>query len=263
MDDGAFLEYVADRLAALPEVQAVSLGGSRAAGTNRPDSDWDFGIYYRGHFDPQALRDLGWPGQVFEVGGWSDGVFNSGAWLDVDGRRTDVHYRELNTIDGEIAAARAGRFQIEPLMFHLAGIPSYLVLAELAIGNTLRGELPKLDYPRALSDAAARIWWSRAERTFDYARANHVPHRRVTQCAGMVALAATQAAHAVLGARAQWITNEKNLLTLAGLRVVDEYLGLADPDPDALRDIVDRSRDLCSQTLQMAKASTASGEARR
>jgi predicted nucleotidyltransferase len=64
VDDSAFLAYVAGSLGDLPGVEAVTLGGSRAAGTHRPDSDWDFGIYYRGHFDPQALRDLGWPGEV-------------------------------------------------------------------------------------------------------------------------------------------------------------------------------------------------------
>jgi hypothetical protein len=46
------------------------------------------------------------------------------------------------TIDRELSAAREGRFRIEPLMFHLAGIPSYLVLAELAVKRILRGQLP-------------------------------------------------------------------------------------------------------------------------
>ena len=45
-------------------MRTVSLGGSRAEGTNRPDSDWDFSLYYRGRFDPQTLRDIGWPGAV-------------------------------------------------------------------------------------------------------------------------------------------------------------------------------------------------------
>jgi hypothetical protein len=49
-------------------------------------------VYYRARFDPQTLRDVGWPGEVTEIGGWG-GVFNGGAWLDIDGRRTDVHYR--------------------------------------------------------------------------------------------------------------------------------------------------------------------------
>jgi predicted nucleotidyltransferase len=70
VDDDAFLAYVADRLGSLPGVEAVTLGGSRAEGINRPDSDWDFSVYYRDRFNPQALRDLGWPGEVFEIGGW-------------------------------------------------------------------------------------------------------------------------------------------------------------------------------------------------
>jgi hypothetical protein len=83
VNDEEFPGYIAGRLAELPHVEAVNLGGSRGQGTHRPDSDWDFAIYYRGHFDPQALRDVGWPGEVFGVGGWGGGVFNSGAFLSV------------------------------------------------------------------------------------------------------------------------------------------------------------------------------------
>ena len=170
MDDDAFPAYVADRLAGLPAVQAVTLGGSRAEGTHRPDSDWDFSVYYRGRFDPQKLRDIGWPGEVSEVGGWSEGVFNGGAWLEIDNRRTDVHYRDLDVIDREMAAAQEGRFSIEPLMFHLAGIPSYLVLAELSVKRVLRGQLPTPEYPAALRQRAREVWWGRADLTFGYAR---------------------------------------------------------------------------------------------
>jgi hypothetical protein len=37
----------------------------------------------------------------------------------------DVHYRDLTSVEHERAKAREGRFRIEPLMIHLAGIPSY------------------------------------------------------------------------------------------------------------------------------------------
>ena len=155
MDDDSFPPYVAGRLAELPAVEAVTLGGSRAEGTHRPDSDWDFSVYYRGRFDPQTLRDVGWPGEVFEVGGWSTGVFNGGAWLEIDGRKSDVHYRDLDVVDREIAASREGQFDIEPLLFHLAGVPSYLVLAELAVKRVLHGQLPTPEYPRRSARAGA------------------------------------------------------------------------------------------------------------
>jgi predicted nucleotidyltransferase len=254
VDDEAFLRHVADRLGDLPGVRAITLGGSRAEGTHRPDSDWDFSVYYRGRFDPQTLRDIGWPGEVSEIGGWGEGVFNGGAWLEVDGRRCDVHYRDLDTIDREIAASRAGRFRIEPLMFHLAGIPSYLVLAELAVKRVLCGELPAPGYPAALRERAPQVWWGRAERTFGYAREGHAPYGRLAQCAGLVAQAASQAAHAVLAARGQWVTNEKTLLTRAGLRQVDDFIAAARPDPGVLCDVVDASRALCSDAVREAVA---------
>ena len=255
MDDEAFLSHVADRLGGLPCVEAVTLGGSRAAGTHRPDSDWDFSVYYRGRFDPQTLRDLGWPGEVSEIGGWSSGVFNGGAWLEIDGRRTDVHYRDLDVIDREILAAQDGRFTIEPLLFHLAGLPSYLVLAELSVKRVLRGALPTPSYPAALREHAAAVWWGRADITFGYARSYHAPAGRLTQCVGLVAQATSYAAHAVLAARGEWITNEKTLLNSAGLRCVDEFVAAAAgrPDPDALRAMVDRSQAACLDALGRAR----------
>jgi len=238
----------------LPFVEAVTLGGSRAEGIQRPDSDWDFSVYYRGPFDPQALRDLGWPGEVSAVGGWSKGVFNGGAWLEIDGRKTDVHYRDLDVVDREIAASLEGRFSTEPLMFHLAGLPSYLVLAELSVKRVLYGSLPTPAYPQALRQRAAEVWWGRAEATFGYACSYHAPQGRLTQCVGLVAQAASQAAHAVLAARGEWVTNEKTLLTRAGLRCVDEFIAAARPDAAALRDMVDKSRIACGEALQRARA---------
>ncbi|GAA2694881.1 hypothetical protein GCM10010412_087330 [Nonomuraea recticatena] len=135
MTDDMFLDPVADRLAALPGVRAVTLGGSRAQGTHTPDSDWDLAVYYRGGFDPADLRALGWEGEVSDIGGWGGGVFNGGAWFTIDDRQVDVHYRDLDVIDHELAEAQEGRFRWEPLMFHLAGIPCYLLVAELAVNQ--------------------------------------------------------------------------------------------------------------------------------
>jgi predicted nucleotidyltransferase len=248
-----FLDRVADQLAALRGVEAVSLGGSRAAGTHRPDSDWDLAIYYRGAFEPQDLRDIGWPGEVSEIGGWGGGVFNGGAWLQIDGYPVDVHYRDLDVVEHELAEAQHGRFRIEPLLFHLAGIPSYLVVGELAINKVLRGDLPAPDYPTALSEKASQAWWANAQQTFAYAATGAAPYGRVAQCAGLIALAATQAAHAVHAARGEWTTNEKTLLTNAGLRDVDGIVVSLSAEPERLRQATEQARVLCEGVVRADK----------
>lgn len=234
MRDNDFLRHVADTLAGLPNVTAVALGGSRATGTHRPDSDWDFAVYYRGSvgsFDPADLRAVGWPGEVSELGGWGGGIFNGGAWLTIDERRTDVHYRDLDDVEHHLAEAQAGRFRIEHLMFYLAGVPTYVVVAELAANRALFGELPAADYPPALRERAAAAWSARAELTLDYAARNHAPAGRLLDCAGAAARACLEAANAILAARGEWITNEKRLLDRAGLRDLDATCAAILQDP--------------------------------
>ncbi|ASU80345.1 nucleotidyltransferase domain-containing protein [Actinopolyspora erythraea] len=233
-NDETFPNRVAERLAALPRVRAVTLGGSRARGTHDSDSDWDFALYYRGDFDPAELRALGWEGEVSGIGDWG-GVFNGGAWLTVDGRHVDVHYRDLDAVERELAEARQGRFHWEPLMFHLAGIPSYLLVAELAHNRVLHGTLPDPEYPAALREAAPPVWHGRAVLTLRYAEGAHVRRGRVTEVAGALATAAMQLAHAVLATRGEWVTNEKGLLRRAGLGEVDGIVAGLRPEPEALR----------------------------
>lgn len=245
MDDAVFPAYVADRLGDLPGVAAVTLGGSRAEGTQRPDSDWDFSLYYRGRFDPGELGALGWPGEIFPVGGWGGGVFNGGAWLRVDGRAVDVHYRDLDDVEFHLAEAREGRYKVEHLLFHLAGVPTYIVVGELAVNVLLRGELPAPDgYPDKLRAAAHRAWLADAVRTLSYARAAYATRGNLAQTAGAIALAFTQGAHAALAARGEWVTNEKTLLDRAGLRAADDLLTGLSSAPDALVRAVDGSLDL-------------------
>jgi predicted nucleotidyltransferase len=262
-DDKAFLAYVSERLASVPRVDAVALGGSRASGTDRADSDWDFAVYYRGAFSPQDVRGLGWPGEVSEVGGWGGGVFNGGAWLQVDGRHVDVHYRDLDEVEHQLAEAREGRFHIERLLFHLAGIPSYIVVAELAINRVLHGTLPRPEYPEALQRKASERWWGEARHTLTYARAAHAERGHLTETAGAIATAACQAAHGIMAARRRWVTNEKTLLDQAGLRELagavgrppiglDQLISGLTPSPEALTAAIDDTTRLLEQAFPAA-----------
>ncbi|MFC9127350.1 nucleotidyltransferase domain-containing protein [Streptomyces sp. NPDC057099] len=255
LPDQAFLDVTADRLAALPAVEAVTLGGSRAQGTERPDSDWDLAVYYRGAFDPADLRAVGWEGEVSAIGAWGGGVFNGGAWLTIDGRRVDVHYRDLDVVEHERAEAEAGRFRVEPLMFHLAGIPTYLLVAELAINKVLRGDLPRPGtYPPALRETAPAHWHGMATATLAYATAGHAPKGAVTQTAGAIALAATQTAHAVLAARGEWVTNEKGLVARAGLGAADALVTRMTAGPDPLARVVSDAEALFARAVERARS---------
>lgn len=263
MDDTAdegFVEGVADRLASLPGVVAVSLGGSRAAGTHRPDSDWDLAVYYRDKFDPADLRALGWSGTVFELGAWGGGVFNGGAWLDIDGRRVDVHYRDLGRVEREVSEASAGRFHIEPLAFHLAGVPTYILVAELAGNRVLRGELPDPDgYPAALRRSAPPIWWGRAREALNYAAQAHAPAGRFTPCVGLLGQGVLQTAHAVAAGRGAWVTNEKTLWDRAGVPGADDVLAGARNDLTSLSRVAQRLLEICQTAVETATDAGAGG----
>jgi nucleotidyltransferase-like protein len=228
-----FADLVARRLAAIPSVLAVTLGGSRADGTNRPDSDWDFGLYYRGNLNSDDIRALGWSGQVFAPGEWGGGVMNGGAWLRVDAQRVDIIYRDLDTVEHWMAEAQQGRFKVERLPFYLAGIPTYVLVGELALCDVLIGDLPRPKFPQILKETAPP-WWRDASRlSLDDAEQNYVPKGDVIGCAGSLARAVIEAAHGRLAARGIWALNEKRIVEQAGFTELQEpfaYLGATPAD---------------------------------
>src|SRR5690606_3071168 len=99
-------------------------------------------------------------------------------------------------------------------------------------------------YPAALRRTAPGRWRATATATLAYAAANHAPHGRLTEVAGAVATAALHTGHAVLAERGEWVTNEKQLLTRAGLRDVDTVIAGMRPCPESLTAAVAAAGDL-------------------
>src|SRR5262245_46812770 len=114
------MERLAPLLASIPGVEVVTLGGSRAAGTARDDSDWDFGLYSRTPIDPDDVRALGFRGHVFAPNEWGV-VPNGGAWLEIDGVRVDLVYRDLATVEAWTRDAEGGRFRLFREVGYVAG----------------------------------------------------------------------------------------------------------------------------------------------
>jgi len=243
LPESSVVEHLAARLAAVPGVVAVTLGGSRATGTATDDSDWDFGLYYRRTIDPADIAGLGWPGQVFAPGEWGR-IVNGGAWLTVDGVRVHRVYRDLDEVLRWTAAAEEGRFEVHREVGYVAGIATYVLAGELALGRVLAGDLPRPGFPGPLRAAAPPLWSRLAAGAAHFAEAHARRGDRVGCLANLcqAVLAASQGRLAAAGA---WALNEKGIVERAELAEVQDRLA---HDGDDLVGLVSDVRVLLAVT---------------
>jgi hypothetical protein len=219
------VEFLATRLAAIPGVVAVTLGGSRATNTAVEGSDWDFGLYYRGRLDPADVVALGWPGRVFAPGEWGR-IVNGGAWLTIDGTKVDLIYRDLDDVLRWTAAAEEGQFEIQREVGYVAGIATYVLAGKFAVGRVLTGELPRPAFPQRLRDTAPAAWFRIAAGALHFAEV-YAGRGDRTACLANLCQAVLAAAQGRLAAAGEWVLNEKRLVERAGLDSVQHTLGQA------------------------------------
>ena len=209
------MRELAEQLMQVPGVVAVTLGGSRAGAVIHPDSDWDFGLYYRDTIRADDVRGLGFDGTVVEPGAWGR-LVNGGAWLTVEGQRVDLLYRDLDVVRHWLDEAEAGRYEVDQVEGYLAGMATYVLAGELALAELLAGELPRPGFPDALRQAAPQRW--RCSAGFSLAIADTAASRHdVVSCVGLLAKAAIEAAQAALAERGEWALNEKAIVRRAAL----------------------------------------------
>ncbi|MGW9521450.1 nucleotidyltransferase domain-containing protein [Streptomyces diastaticus] len=213
---------MAEALTAVPGVRGVLLGGSRARGTHRPDSDWDLGVYYRGAPDLGRLAALasaaqGSPVQAAGPGGWGPWV-NGGAWLRVDGVPVDWILRDLDRVERVWEDCRAGRYEVGVQPGHPLGFWSPGYAGEVAYGRVLAdpaGELTALrhrvrvepGYPEPLRRALAGAAW---EAEFSVAAAaKSAPAGDALHVSLCLARAFGVLAQALHAHHRRWLLNEK------------------------------------------------------
>ncbi|MGI5239033.1 nucleotidyltransferase domain-containing protein [Dactylosporangium sp. CA-139066] len=221
-----FLAPLAEQLAAVPGVSAVALGGSRARGTHRPDSDYDLGLYYRRPLDVDALRGLAAavadePAEVTAPGAWGPWV-DGGAWLTVGGRRVDWIYRDLDRVERIWQECRQGRYEIGFQPGHPLGFYSHVYAGETARARVLSdptGALRSLSeqtrvYPPALRDALVAGLWEAdfAVRIAGYGASGTDP----VYAAGCLFRAAGVLCHALHAHTGEWLLNEKAMVAATG-----------------------------------------------
>ncbi len=223
-------QELADRLARIAGVVAVALGGSRARGTHRPDSDIDLGLYYR-DASPFSIADIrALAGEIndapepvvtdfYRWGPW----VNGGAWLTVRGRRVDLLYRELERIEKVIDDCRRGAIESDFYQQPPYGFHSYVYLGELSICRPLHDPQDVLarlkerlvPYPPALQKAIVdRFLWA-AE--FDLAQARAVGERGdVYAAAGCLTRVASHLVQVLYALNERYFLSDRGALTEIG-----------------------------------------------
>lgn len=167
------LARIVPRLAEVPGIAGIVLGGSRARGTVTAASDYDIGLYYGPHEPLDTARLLEIAKELVDdpaaaaitpVGGWGPRIVGGG-WLKVGGRKVDLLYRGVEPVRAVISACRAGQVSMDYQPGHPHGFCSAIWMGEVALCVPLHdpnGAIAELKaattpYPDALRDALLKM----------------------------------------------------------------------------------------------------------
>ena len=168
------LARIVPRLAEVPGIAGIVLGGSRARGTATAASDYDIGLYYGPHEPLDTARLLEIAKELVDdpaaaaitpVGGWGPRIVGGG-WLKVGGRKVDLLYRGVEPVRAVISACRAGQVSMDYQPGHPHGFCSAIWMGEVALCVPLHdpnGAIAELKvattpYPDALRDALLKMF---------------------------------------------------------------------------------------------------------
>lgn len=272
-------ERIAARLAAVPGVVGVALGGSHASGRATEHSDVDIGICYRDN--PPELRalralaaeldDQGRAEAVTDFGAWGPWV-NGGAWLEIGGRRVDWIYRDLARVEHYILENIEGRDELHAWPGHPHGFYTHIYAGEVAVCRVLYDpdrELSRLKslvapYPPKLRASILEHELWRAEFALSIAQKS-AARGESFYVAGCLFECAAHLAQVICALNRCFCLNEKGSVALADslehrpedfARIVSEVLAHPGSSPVELRRSLERLRDLALETRKLCEIDT-------
>ncbi|WP_342576377.1 nucleotidyltransferase domain-containing protein [Paenibacillus sp. FSL M8-0142] len=165
----ALLDNITKELRHLPGVVGVVLGGSRAKGTARPDSDIDIGIYYDEsegfqveHIAKAAkkLDDEHREGIITSLGEWGAWV-NGGGWLVIEGYHVDFLFRDIHRVSRIVEECTKGSVSAHYQTGHPHAYLNVMYMGELSVCRILSDKDNRIQtlqaktkpYPQALKSA--------------------------------------------------------------------------------------------------------------
>jgi Nucleotidyltransferase domain len=224
------LERISAVLAAVPGVAAVALGGSRATGAAHAAADYDIGLYFseRAAIDidrllegARALVDDRAAAKVTEVGEWGRWIVGGG-WLTIAGRKVDLLYRPIGSVERVIRDCREGRLSMEYQPGHPHGFCSAIWMGEVALCRPLsdcEGALARLKaltvlYPDKLGAALIRRFQWEILFSIENAR-TAVPRGDESYIAGCAFRSLACVAQVLFAVNRRYLINEKGAIDAA------------------------------------------------
>lgn len=202
---------LAEGLQELAGLTDLRLGGSRARGNpTSPDSDWDLLGYVDELPETADLAAL-LPVEFDLSVGYPDDPIAEVELSCHTSPRVDVCFRRLPSILSEQQAFAAHSFTVHALPKLPAGVPSYLLLTELAWSAPILGELSAPDCPPSFVRVAAQWWRGRAALSILLA-VDHAHAAEPIDAVGHVLAGVTALAHARLLEHIGWYPITKRLL---------------------------------------------------
>lgn len=78
--------------------------------------------------------------------------------MRVNGQKVDLLYRDLEDVERLVAKSEEGEWELYRVPGYLAGMASYVIVGELAVGRVLAGHLPRPRFAERLRECAPRRW---------------------------------------------------------------------------------------------------------
>lgn len=181
----SLIQRITEELQEVPGVIGVVLGGSRAKGTAKPDSNIDIGIYYDESSGfkveniarvAKKLDDEHRDGIITSLGEWGAWV-NGGGWLVIEGYHVDFLFRDVHRVSSIIDDCSAGLVSAHYQTGHPHAYLNVMYMGEIAISRILWDSDNRIQtlkarttpYPKALKDAMVDFFTFEASFSFMFA----------------------------------------------------------------------------------------------
>lgn len=272
------LDDVTRKLEGLPGVVGVVLGGSRAKGTHRPDSDIDIGIYYdesKGfevrsveeiatELDDEHRTDL-----ITPLGAWGPWV-NGGGWLVIGGYHVDFLFRGVRRVARVIDDCAKGIVTADYQTGHPHAYLNLMYMGEVDLCRVLadpEGRIAELKaktrpYPEALQEAVIGRFLFEASFSLVHAEA-HRGNDDLSYVAGCCFRTVASLNHVLFAKNEEYCINEKKAVAMAARfplkpehykeRVDQVFTKLSSKDSRSTEEAVATLRQLISETEELVR----------